>query len=286
VTAVGQARGSAECPGYFEVRDKIRFLVAGSDARRYLNGQLTIDVGRLTPGVARQGLILTAKGKLCAPLQVWTSENGFVIETEATLQEDLLSRLERYIISDDVTITQISGGAPLFHLPGLPASAGGLSICRVGLPGSDVPLRPEGLTEYSAPALDLLRISTGTPLWGAELSTETLPQEALLERVAVDFDKGCYVGQEVVSRLKSVGRVNRCLHGFLGPLEPVSLPLGIVTKEPSPRPAGTLTSTARDFELAQTLSLGYLNRQFEDFPGFLAVDTAGTTVGELEKRPI
>lgn len=283
MTAAGPAPG---IPGFFEVRDKVRFSVTGADARRFLNGQLTIDVSRLKPDSARQALILTPKGKLCAPIHVWASKNGFVIETEASLRDDFLARMERYIISDDVTLTEDLCPSPVFHLPGGATPAGALAISRVGFPGFDVSARPQGLPELTSLALDLLRISTGTPLWGRELSADTLPQEALLERVAVDFDKGCYVGQEVVSRLKSVGRVNRVLHGFLGALEPAALPLAITTKEASPQNAGILTSTTHDFELAQTLSLGYLNRQFEDFPEVLAVDAAGSAVGELKKRPI
>jgi len=286
VTPGGPASGSPAGPHFFEVRGKARFFVAGADARRYLNGQLTIDVGRLAPGAARQALILTPKGKLCAHLHVWTSENGFVLETEEALREAILERLERYIISDDVTIEEVSPPDRVFHVIGGPAPAGVLAICRAGLMGYDLGARPGELPEFSDEAFDRLRISTGTPLWGSELSADTLPQEARLENHAVDFDKGCYVGQEVVSRLKSVGHVNRRLYGFQGPIAPAPLPLTILTQEPSPRPAGTLTSCARDFELAQTLSLGYLNRQFEDFARFLAVDAAGTTVGEIEKRPI
>ena len=57
--------------------------------------------------------------------------------------------------------------------------------------------------------IELLRIERGIPRWGNELSEDTLPQEAGLDEIAVDFKKGCYVGQEVVSRIDSVGRVNQ-----------------------------------------------------------------------------
>ena len=58
------------------------------------------------------------------------------------------------------------------------------------------------------------RIKQGVPKWGCELNSNTLPQEALLERTSIDFHKGCYVGQEIISRIKSVGRVNRLLVGL------------------------------------------------------------------------
>lgn len=278
--------GPRDVGAFFPVRGKTRFSVTGADARRYLNGQLTIDVGRLRPGVARPALLLTAKGKLCAPLQVWADGGHFVIETEASLRDDCQARLERYIISDDVTVSGLPEEQPCFHVLGSTPPQGAIQISRLGVPGFDTAERPGEIAEFSDEAVELLRIRSGTPAWGAELSADTLPQEALLERAAVDFDKGCYVGQEVVSRLKSVGRVNRILRGFSGRLSASARPVALLTNEPAPHPAGTITSTAWDFELAQTLALGYLNRQFDDCPRFLAADAAGAVVGELEKRPI
>ncbi len=74
--------------------------------------------------------------------------------------------------------------------------------------------------EARSDEIELLRIERGIPRWGNELSEDTLPQEAGLDEMAVDFKKGCYVGQEVVSRIHSVGRVNRRLCGFVGDFEP------------------------------------------------------------------
>jgi folate-binding protein YgfZ len=123
------------------------------------------------------------------------------------------------------------------------------------------------------------------PIWGRELSEDTLPQEARLEDHAVDFDKGCYVGQETVSRLKSVGRVNKRLHGFLGSLElPSGVPLFLRLPGEPATMAGTLTSHARHFDMAQTAALGYLKRQFESLPRFEVADETGCTLGEVERR--
>jgi folate-binding Fe-S cluster repair protein YgfZ len=112
-----------------------------------------------------------------------------------------------------------------------------------------------------------------------------LPQEARLEDTAVDFDKGCYVGQETVSRLKSVGRVNKRLHGFLGTLS-ADLPLP-ARLHPIGQPdttVGQLTSAAPHFDIAQTAALGYLNRQFEDLERFGVSDEQGRPLGEVERR--
>lgn len=273
--------------GAFPVRGKARFRLTGADCRRYLNGQLTIDINRLQPGEARRALLLTAKGKLCAPIQVWEDGTGFIIETEESLLEETAARLERYIISDDVTISRIPESPPVYHVFGVPPPADAIRINRIGMPGYDCPEPPTEIPAADDSDVELLRIERGIPLWGSELTADTLPQEAGLDLSSVDFDKGCYVGQEVVSRLRSVGHVNRLLRCFSGSLPtPLDSRVSLLSKTDPGRPAGTLTSAARDFELAQTLALGYLNREFVDAVHFLATDGTGKVIGELEKRPV
>lgn len=273
--------------GAFPVRGKALFKLTGADCRRYLNGQLTIDINRLQSGESRRALLLTAKGKLCAPIQVWGEGTGFIIETEESLLEETAARLERYIISDDVTISRIPERMPVYHVFGVPLPDDAIRINRIGMPGYDCPAPPTEIPAADDSDVELLRIERGIPLWGSELTADTLPQEAGLDQSSVDFDKGCYVGQEVVSRLRSVGHVNRLLRRFSGSLPtPLDSPVSLLSKSDPDRPAGTLTSAARDFELAQTLALGYLNREFVDALHFLATDGTGKVIGELEKRPV
>jgi len=310
---------TAPLSGYFQVTNRVRFELRGPDAVRYLNGQVSIDISRLTHGKARPACLLNAKGKLCALLQVWRSNDSLVVEGPAELAENIQARLERYIIADDVELLPAEIPNPLYHIiPPAPSSAsdllGGttsvssaspphltdslpthasptpalkslLTIPRLGLFGIDSQEKPTDLHEFSPEETELLRILHGVPIWGRELSEDTLPQEARLEDHAVDFDKGCYVGQETVSRLKSVGRVNKRLHGFLGSLElPSGVPLFLHLPGEPATMAGTLTSHARHFDMAQTAALGYLKRQFESLPRFEVADETGCTLGEVERR--
>jgi len=270
-------------PGFFGVSHRARFRIGGNDAARYLNGQLSIDIPRLPPAQARPACLLTAKGKLCALVQVWREGPGFIVECDSHLAESVEARLGRYIIADDVTVEPAETPA-IFHLLNPPAPpAGALAITRIGLPGFDTNEPPAGLREIPAAEVELLRILQGFPAWGAELGEDTLPQEARLESFAVDFDKGCYVGQETVSRLKSVGRVNQRLHGFLGELAEGAPAFLHPPGDPATR-AGRITSHSRHFGMAQTAALGYLHRQFETLPRLAAADESGRTLGELERR--
>lgn len=274
--------------GWFKLEGKSAIRLTGADRVRYLNGQVTADVSKLAAGRALSALLLGAKGKLVAPLLVWRDEGALVVEVDHVLREQTLARLERYIISDDVALEEFVPQPPVFHVFGTGAKPeDALEVTRLGVGGFDHAVEPAGLPMASPDEIEILRIGRGLPRWGFELDPDTLPQEAGLDLSSVDFGKGCYVGQEVVSRLKSVGRVNRRLHVFQGFLEASSgdRVLLHLPGQMGP-PAGVLTSRCYDFELAQTIALGYLNREFEDSVAFVAADEAGNVLGKFEKRPI
>lgn len=271
--------------GFFRIGPRARFSVCGPDARRYLNGQVTIDVGKIPESTSRSACLLTAKGKICAVGFVWARGADFLFEGPASIREELQARLERYLIADDVTVTDESREDAGVHVFGSAFPAVGRRISRLGIPGYDIEAPPGGAIEASDDEIDTLRILHGVPGWGTEIDTDTLVQEVRLEETSVDFDKGCYVGQEVVSRLKSVGRVNRRLHGFLGDFQQtLKMPVRLAPVARPNESAGTLTSIQRDFELARTVALGYLHRNFEDVDRFLATDPSGQMLGEVEKR--
>ena len=271
--------------GFFEVQGRARFQLSGPDATRYLNGQVSIDITRLQALIARPACLLTAKGKLCALVQIWRDGDNLVIECDESLAETVQARLERYLIADDARLEPLPMPPLLNHIFGIEAPAGDLRINRTGLFGFDTAEKPSGLTAATPEQLALLRIVHGQPVWGVEINEDTLPQEARLEDAAVDFDKGCYVGQETVSRLKSVGRVNKRLHGFLGSLPAnLTLPARLHPIGQPDTTAGHLTSTAPHFDIAQTAALGYLNRQFENLERLGVSDEQGHPLGEVERR--
>ena len=127
------------------------------------------------------------------------------------------------------------------------------------------------LSELSEPLLESLRIEAGIPRWGRELDENTLPPEAGLERTHIDYAKGCYIGQEVISRLKSIGHVNRRLVGFVAAEnEPLKPGLRLFAPDNDAAEIGTLTSAAWSFALEKPVALGYLKR--------------GSPMGELPAR--
>ena len=268
--------------GFFFPGPRTRVRVTGADRLRYLNGQLSNDLRRLAPGEAMAALLLTGKGKLCADVFVWVDGDAFVVEADASLGESLPARLERYAVSDDVTFELMPQELQLCHVFGsVPTSEGGVRVRRLGVEGVDLARAPGNLMEAGEDEIELLRIERGIPRWGNELSEDTLPQEAGLDRIAVDFKKGCYVGQEVVSRIESVGRVNRRLCGFVGDFDPAGARVATLLGSGGHK-AGRLTSAAYHHELARTVCLGYVQSQIAD-QSFSVVGESGACLGEAER---
>jgi len=251
--------------GKADLSARARFELTGADRVRFLNGQVSSDVRRLSAGCAQYACVLTAKGKMSGDVFITAEADRLLLDADASLRESLAARLERYIISDDVTLRDITDETALIHIFGLPEAAGVRSR-RFGADGFDLlmPVEnfPRAWKALAPPAaneelLEVLRVEAGLPRWGRELTEETLPVEAGLDKTAIDYDKGCYIGQEIISRLKSVGHVNKQLSGFVSasPLEP-----GARLQAPDGREAGWLTSAVYSFGLEKYAALGYLKR--------------------------
>ncbi len=252
--------------GWIDLSGRAKFRLTGPDRVRYLNGQVTNDVARLRPGESMSALVCTAKGRLEGEVVVRAEPDHFLVDAPAELREPLLARLEKYLIADDCAWEDVTNQWSLWHGLGMD---GAPVVRRFGPPGIDLWL-PAGAAAPEGPVLapetiDLIRLAHGVPVWGAELTPETLPQEARLEERAVDFHKGCYVGQEVVSRLRSVGRVNRLLCRLEtagdAPLAAGDrLCLAPASGEADAAEVGSVTSARRDPDRAVTLALGYVKR--------------------------
>lgn len=242
----------------------------GPDAVRFLNGQLTQDVKRLAGGkISLPACVTDAKGKLQFRVTLTETDDGALwVAGPAGVQEALEARLTRYLIADDVEVTDVSGKYFLTHfigsVPPPPASVMARESNRYGIPGTDwwspADLDVECPEHHlmSSDELEALRIENGIPAWDHELKEGMLPPEALLEASDISYTKGCYVGQEVISRIKSAGKVNRRLTRFSfepgAALSPGPLVDSLGTS------AGELTSVSPVISEGVRHALGYLKR--------------------------
>jgi folate-binding protein YgfZ len=177
--------------------------VAGPDARDYLQRMVSNDVDTLAVGDSCLALLLTAKGKLIAPLVVWRrGDEDFLILTEPELGGAVVAQLTRMRLRARCEIEAEEHESELVF--------GGEGIAG-DFPGA-VEVLDAGLgPTLSADELELRRIEAGVPLWGRELDGGVLPAEAGLDATHISFTKGCYPGQEPIARLHYRGHVNRKL---------------------------------------------------------------------------
>src|SRR5688572_25372731 len=221
---------SFEEGAFFDCSARVKLRLTGADASRFLNGQITNDLRKATSIHAIQASLLNAKGKLSAHVFISTDDSAFLLDAGADLREELSARLARYIIADDVQVDDVTEQFSIFHVtgeatPALPIPARTIAANRFGCAGWDLWFEPAE-REQAQQALaaefsfcdeicaEVLRIERGIPRWGRELTNEIIPVEANLEPTSIDYAKGCYIGQEVISRMKMSGQTNKPLCGL------------------------------------------------------------------------
>lgn len=193
--------------------------VSGDDSRTFLNGLLTIDVAKMTPGAARFAALLTPQGKIVADFIVFeaTAEDGggFLIDCPRALAGTLVEKLNFYKLRAKVTIEDLPALGVMAVWPGKADSEYGPSFPDPRLPelGTRILLPADAAAEAAADlgaalvdadVYDAHRIGVGVPRGGMDFAYGgTFPHEANMDQLGgVDFDKGCYVGQEIVSRVE------------------------------------------------------------------------------------
>lgn len=247
----------------------------GPDAVRYLNGQLTQDVRKVAGGnVSLPSCVTDAKGRL--QFRVWITESpegNLWVGGDGGTAEALEARLTRYLIADDVEVCDLTGRYRLLHwiaseLPDPPECVFARASRRFNVEGVDwwCPAGsefelPEGSCHLSGDALEDFRIRHGVPVWGRELEDGLLPPEAGLDATDISYHKGCYIGQEVISRIKHAGKVNKRL---VRAEFPGDLPLGeFKLSNPDGREAGRITSVSPLVSGGMRPALAYLKRGVE-----------------------
>ena len=285
---------------FFDLSGRVKLRLTGADVSRFLNGQVTNDIRKATTTVAVQASILNPKGKLSAHVFLSREdESVFLLDADPELREELSGRLDRYIIADDVQIEDVTAQFSLLHFLGESAPHSGpgsraVASDRFGIPGWDYWCSPAPQAELrrtfedefdfcDEACAEVFRIERGIPRWARELTNEIIPVEANLETSSIDYGKGCYIGQEVISRMKMSGQTNKRLCGFVS-LNGSPLVAGtrLASATDAGREAGWITSAAKSDRLGQQIGLGYAKRGFNT-PGTPLL--AGTVPVEVSALP-
>src|ERR1043165_1301954 len=264
---------------FFDLSARVKLRVTGTDRVRFLNGQITNDIRKATDTTAVEACVLNAKGKMDAHVFVHTDGDSFLIDADAALESSLQPRLERYIIADDVQMEDVTAQLSIFHIIGPTGQSLGrqrvMSVDRFGRSGHDIWCESHRRDEIKAElsqdfrfcdegCAEPFRIKQGIPRWGCELTAEIIPVEANLEQRCIDYEKGCYIGQETISRMKMSGQRNKQLCGLVSINGAEFVPGMRLVSGADQKDAGWITSAIRSGK--NEIALGYVKRGFNS-PG-------------------
>ena len=218
----------------FPYEMKAHLRVSGEDASDFLQSQFSNDLRPFEPGQATYGLWLDAKGKVVA--DSWVLCEGpehFRIFSEHCLPAVIAEKLERHIIADDVEIEVLSPAAVVAVVGEAGVPLAGDCKAAIILPGHrsvepsreyvfetvearDAFVRMNAAEVVSEHQIQQLRLQAGVPMVPTEIGPGELPGEGGLEVDAVAYDKGCFLGQEVVARMRNLGKATRGLYFVRG----------------------------------------------------------------------
>ena len=197
--------------------------VFGEDARNFLNGLVTTDITELKPGLAKFGALLTPQGKIIIDFLITEAPaghgGGFLVDCPRALAQALTDKLRFYKLRAKVSVENLSDSLGVIAAwGGEPATQPDLTFADPRAPALGYRiLAPQDLAEkvaaligadlVDASAYEAQRIACGVPRGGLDfIYGYVFPHETNMDRLhGVDFDKGCYVGQEVVSRMQHRG---------------------------------------------------------------------------------
>lgn len=289
--------------GVYDLSWRGMFRIGGKDRGRWLNGMVSNNIRELPEGHGNYNFALTPQGHIQGDLYIYNLGDHFLASTEQSQIEPLLKLFGRYIIMDQVELADASReltaigvqGPRARHVLGkaglsgsLPAASelkhlttfGGLRVLATRATDErfqsyKIWVKPDeaatvwkevlaaGAVPAGADALEMFRVASGVPRYGVDMHERDLPQETG-QTQALNFAKGCYIGQEIVERIRSRGGVHRCFRGFLvkGPAPGPGTKLQDAGKD-----VGELTSVASvplldaGDDASQVLALGYVRRE-------------------------
>jgi folate-binding protein YgfZ len=226
----------ADSAAIIDLSDRGRIRVTGEDRARLLHAMTTNHVQGLKPGEWQYTFFLNAQGQIQADAYVLCFADHFLLDVEPQTRHSVYEHLDRFIIADDVTLEDVTEQTFALGLEGPEALriaretgvAAQNSVVRIYGPVERKDemlqvLRNAGAIPASTEDAEAFRIMQFKPRYGRDITDRSLPQETQQTR-AVHFQKGCYLGQEIVERVRSRGHINRLLMGFTGDSEHAPAP--------------------------------------------------------------
>ena len=296
---------------WLDLSTRGKIIATGEDRARLLHAMTTNQVQELKPGGGCYAFFLNPQGRILADVNLFCRENDFLLDVEPETRESLYQHLDHYIIADDVTLEDATARVATLSLEGPQALA---SAARIGAPVPEKPwahlawndVTVAHVTSTGAPALRffvpadekqaliekfavpeaspeaarVVRLENFQPRYGEDILSTTLSQETQQSH-AVNFNKGCYIGQEIVERVRSRGLVHRLLAGVeIDSTEPPEPDSRIFQGE---QDVGKITSAAFSPALGKVAGMAYLRRELAEQGTALTVNGHTAVVRALHR---
>jgi folate-binding protein YgfZ len=309
--------------GVYDLSWRVKIALTGRDRVRWLNGMVTNNVRDLVVSHGLYAFLLNPQGHILADLYAYNRGDSLLVDTDHSQLERVLSIFDKYIIMDDVEVANLSEKLTAIGIAGpkvreMLRGAGfdvreleplqfvdltwqqiGLTLVRGDNPSAESfefwlapsnvaslweALGKAGAKPVGTSALDLLRIAAGIPRYGQDIRERDLPQETEQQR-ALHFTKGCYIGQEIVERIRSRGHVRRKFTGFEidGPL-----PASGAQIQADGKDLGEITSAASlpGASGEHRVALGYIRREIATPGKEVMIGETKARVAELPFSPM
>jgi folate-binding protein YgfZ len=252
-------------PSFLELPWRAAIRMTGRDRVRFLHGMCTNDIKKLQPGQSCMAAVVNRQGKLVADITALATAEALLLLVERSNLQGTIDALSKFLVADDVQLepaaialvgvygpdVQLPSGIPTVPDPTLPDGR----VLLVPLAEKEETLRrlaSSGGRAMTESEFETGRVENGFPRWGVDMGPDVLPMEAGLEPIAISYTKGCYIGQEVIQRVKTYSEPPKIL-----------VQLDVAGAAPGDKihaggqEIGHLTSAA------QTLALGYVRKEFK-----------------------
>jgi len=302
----------------FDLSNRAKIAITGNDRVRWLNGMVTNNIRDLQPGNGVYSFLLNPQGHILGDFFTYHLGDRIVVDTDNSQVDKILATFDHYIIMDDVELAKVSDQIACVGIAGPRAkhalAMAGLEVSELTslqvqdvtwkqsegrvvageheqYPSYEIWITPEraaevmqtvqsaGAMPISREAFDIYRVALGIPRYGQDIRERDLPQETEQQR-ALNFNKGCYIGQEIVERIRSRGNVHRKFTGLRVAGSPPVLGARILSagKDVGEVTSSALVPTANgDFAVA----LGYIRREV-GIPGKeVQIEASSATVSDL-----
>src|SRR5712692_4415970 len=300
--------------GLIDLSSRGRFLVSGSEAVMFLNGLVTNDMKTLAVNSWMPAVFPNVQGRLLAAVRVIHRDDGFLIDTEGATHDTVLKLIGRFTMAGDFRLADLTQDTALLSIQGAKASEIMAAIFgeTLAIPGRDAvasvdrqgeqiavirathtaedgfdlfvnategeSLRDSFIKAGAQPiddvTLETLRIEAGIARYGIDMDETNVVTETNLDD-SVSFTKGCYIGQEIIARIKYRGHVAKKLTGLIFEGE-VSLESGAKIFSVDDKEIGRVTSVALSPRLNRTIALGYVKYDYLAAGTSVKVDSSGT----------